>query len=374
MQTRLLRSIVNLLRHAALLALAAPAFAGGRIVVDFDDWTLSNHAFTQAPTTGTYALNVASWFTGGSPGHFLVRTNNFGLTGSTLAGVMTGAGHTWTVSTSGTFDLALALQYDAIFVGGVALDTSVLTEYVKAGGNVYILGGTGGLNESSAWNPFLNAFGLAYGAGYVGGAGVIPISSSHPVLAGVNGLYTNSGSKISDLDPLSPRQQVIATTGTPAYGICAIYDGETPSVYCTAKVNSLGCTPSIGFTGTPSASATSGFVVRATNVINNKAGLALYSLNGAANSVFQGGHLCVANPIKRSTPLSSGGSPPPNNCSGIYQIDMNAFAHGLLGGTPAPGLLVAGNEVCCQFWGRDPGFAAPNNTSLSNALRYRILP
>ena len=31
-------------------------------------------------------------------------------------------------------------------------------------------------------------------------------------------------------------------------------------VYCTAKVNSLGCTPTIGSTGVPSATATSGFV------------------------------------------------------------------------------------------------------------------
>jgi hypothetical protein len=374
MKTQLARPLVSLLRQCTLLALAAPAFAGGRIVVAFDDWTLSNQGFSLAPSTPTFALNVANWFTGGAPGNFLVRSANFGLTQTALKQTMTGAGHTWTVSTAGTFDLALALQYDAIFVGGTAVSTSVLTDYVNAGGNVYIFGGSGSLSEATTWNPFLNVFGLSYSSGYVGTGGVSPISSSHPVLAGVTGLYHNSGSAVNDLDPVSPHQLVIASEGSPSHGLYGIYDGDLPTVYCAAKVNSLGCVPSIAFTGTPSASATSGFVVRATSVLNNKSGLCFYSLGGAASSAFQGGVLCVASPIKRTTPLHSGGNAPPNDCSGVYQIDMNAFAHGLLGGAPLPGLKVAGNEVCCQFWGRDPGFAAPNNTTLSNALRYRVLP
>jgi hypothetical protein len=146
-----------------------------------------------------------------------------------------------------------------------------------------------------------------------------------------------------------------------------------PTVYCTAKVNSLGCTPTIGFTGTPSATAGSGFTVDGSNVRNQKAGLLFYGMNGQNNTPFQGGTLCVATPIKRTPAVNSGGTPAPtNDCTGVYSIDMNAFAVGALGGTPDPSLTVPGTVVDCQYWGRDPGFPAPNNTTLTDGLEYVV--
>jgi hypothetical protein len=151
--------------------------------------------------------------------------------------------------------------------------------------------------------------------------------------------------------------------------------GQEPFVFCTAKVNSLGCTPAISFTGTSSASATSGFTVDCAQVINFKSGIVFYSLSGRASTPFQGGVLCMKAQIRRSPVQVSGGTPKPaKDCSGTYSLDMNAFAKGLAGGNPSAGLAVPGNRVVCQWWGRDQGFAPPMNTMLSDALQYEILP
>ncbi|MCK6447876.1 MAG: hypothetical protein L6Q99_15900 [Planctomycetes bacterium] len=146
----------------------------------------------------------------------------------------------------------------------------------------------------------------------------------------------------------------------------------TPVVYCAAKVNSQGCTPAIGFTGVSSASATSGFVVSASQVLNNKNGLLIYGSTGRAATPFGGGTLCVAAPLKRSILLATGGNPPPNDCSGALALDLNAFASGGLGGNPAAFLSAPGTVVDCQYWSRDPGFSAPNNLSLSDAVEYVV--
>jgi hypothetical protein len=144
-------------------------------------------------------------------------------------------------------------------------------------------------------------------------------------------------------------------------------------VYCTAKVNSLGCTPSISGTGSPSATAASGFSVDVANVRNNKSGLHFYKVNGAqASTPFQGGTLCVGpSGIKRTPAQSAGGNPAPaNDCSGVYSLDFNAFTQGAAGGNPDPALKVPGATVHAQTWGRDQGFPAPMNTTLSDGLEW----
>jgi hypothetical protein len=136
-------------------------------------------------------------------------------------------------------------------------------------------------------------------------------------------------------------------------------------VYCTAKVNSAGCTPSISSLGSPSASAGSGFVVRTVNLLDNKFGLYFYSKTGAQAVPFQGGTLCAQVPLVRTQLQNSGGTPP---CNASYTMDFNAYIAS--GKDPA---LVAGQGVWLQTWSRDPA-SASSTTSLSDALSFTICP
>jgi hypothetical protein len=135
-------------------------------------------------------------------------------------------------------------------------------------------------------------------------------------------------------------------------------------VYCTSKVNSAGCTPSIGSTGIPSATAGSGFVISTVNELDNRNGLYFYSKTGSNNSPFQGGFLCALAPLIRTPVQNSGGTPP---CGGMYSIDFNAYIAS--GVDPA---LVSGQQVWMQTWSRDP--ASPSTTNLSDALTFVICP
>jgi len=138
--------------------------------------------------------------------------------------------------------------------------------------------------------------------------------------------------------------------------------------YCTAKVNSQGCTPSVGFSGVPSATPKAPFVLKATGLVNQKSGLCFYSLAGAAGVPFQGGWLCVQGPIARTAAASTGGNPLPEDCSGMLAYDFNERIQSGMD----PG-LVAGVRVWGQFWSRDPS-SGPPGTSLSDAVQFEVCP
>lgn len=142
-----------------------------------------------------------------------------------------------------------------------------------------------------------------------------------------------------------------------------------PVAYCAAKANSLGCVPTIGSIGIPSASAATGFVVHAQNVMNRQNGMLFYGTSGRASLPFLGGTLCVASPLHRTPVQNSGGNLGPVDCSGVYVFDFNAWMSS--GIDP---LLVVGTTLQVQYYSRDPGFPYPDNVGLSDALEFTIAP
>lgn len=218
----------------------------GRIVVNADEWTLSNSANWGAPDIGSFTLNIAEFLTGETSGaNVLAYSQNFGLNGSSLANAMTNAGHAWSVDVSSEFTLSLLQQYDAVYVGGrvngVDPDAQVLVDYVNGGGNVFIMGGagtTGGYGgnpvlEAAAWNPFLNEFGLAFSEQYDAGSGNFdPVDSDHQIFAGVDVLFQSVGQGIIDLDTNDDRAQTylnFLTNGDETRGRYATYQVPSPS-------------------------------------------------------------------------------------------------------------------------------------------------
>lgn len=143
-----------------------------------------------------------------------------------------------------------------------------------------------------------------------------------------------------------------------------------PVLHCTAGTSTNGCTPTLVASGTPSASAPSGFVVSALGVEGQKPGRLFYSVTGAnavpwstAWSVCTS-WLCVAPPLGRLPLVNAGGGS--GSCSGVISYDWNAFRSthtGALGSPFAPGAV-----IWMQCWYRDP--PAPKSTNLSNALEF----
>ncbi len=133
--------------------------------------------------------------------------------------------------------------------------------------------------------------------------------------------------------------------------------------YCTAKTTSSGCTPTMGFSGVPSATAPSGFVLTASQVEPSRPGILIYSASGPYALPFYGGLLCIRPPLKRTGVQSTGsaGSPP---CTGLLSTDLNAAGICATIGTGYRGWV--------QVWFRDPPSAT--GYGLTDAVGFTVCP
>jgi Tol biopolymer transport system component len=148
--------------------------------------------------------------------------------------------------------------------------------------------------------------------------------------------------------------------------------GEPPSSYCTAGTTTNGCVSAISSTGTPSATAGSGFTIAVTAMEGQKQALLFYGTDNSGFAALPWGPgpswLCVKPPVQRTGVYSSGGSF--NACDGALALDWNSYVAttpSALGSPFAPGQL-----VFAQAWFRDPPSA--KTTALSDALAFLVGP
>jgi Tol biopolymer transport system component len=140
-----------------------------------------------------------------------------------------------------------------------------------------------------------------------------------------------------------------------------------PFNYCTSGTSLAGCSAQLGFSGLPSASATSGFVLHVHNVDGSRPGSILVGSAGPYAIPFWPGSpnwRCVAPPLRKLGIARSSG--PAGSCLGTFQFDFNAWraAHPASLGAP----LSAGDTVWAQAWWRDP--QSSWRISTSNALEF----
>ena len=141
------------------------------------------------------------------------------------------------------------------------------------------------------------------------------------------------------------------------------------SSYCTAGLSASGCQAVLAATGTPSASASSGFSLEATGVEGNRDGLFFFGANGRQGNSWGNGtsYQCVVPPVRRAGVLAGSGAN--GACDGAFDQDLNT--HWAANPSKNPG---AGAVAQAQLWYRDPHNTSNRTTSLSDAIEFCVVP
>ena len=138
--------------------------------------------------------------------------------------------------------------------------------------------------------------------------------------------------------------------------------------YCTAGTSANGCQALLSASGTPSASAASGFVVHAGGLAPNVSGAFFWGTNGPQANPWGNGTswMCVVPPVFRgATQVASAGSP----CGATLDYDLTIQWQAKPASNPG-----AGTVTQVQLWYRDPLNTSNQKTSLSDALQFTACP
>lgn len=208
-----------------------------------------------------------------------------------------------------------------------------------------------GLDSDPKW--------LSFGPGNVIGNPKLWAVGFGDVHLGPGSPCIDAGDPSAPPDPDGSRDDIGALPYDPAWV-------HGPVVYCTAKLSSGACAPSISASGTSSATQPVPFSVAAAGILENTVGILLYSKAGAATP-FQGGYLCISGTVTRTGFQASGAGGAP--CSGDFNFDFNPHVQSGVDPTLVPGTL-----VFAQYWFRDLQDPAGFGSGLTNAVRFGVGP
>lgn len=138
-----------------------------------------------------------------------------------------------------------------------------------------------------------------------------------------------------------------------------------PRVFCHATSASA-CAPTLASTGSPSASAGSGFLIHHQRLPGTSLVHSHYSLTGRASAPFQSGIRCISGPVFRLQPTLGGFS---SNCHASQTLDFNSVI--TAGTNPA---LIAGQTVWYQATVRPPAGSATSQLQFTPGLEFTIQP
>jgi Tol biopolymer transport system component len=135
------------------------------------------------------------------------------------------------------------------------------------------------------------------------------------------------------------------------------------ATYCAATTSGSGCTAWISARGTPSATSSAPFTIRANAIAGRVTGVLFYGATPFAPPFGPKG-ACVAPPLQRTLATNSYAAHP---CASALEIDFNAHLQAL----PDPAAL-AGHELFCQWWCVDS--KGPTGFAWSDALSFIVQP
>jgi len=192
-----------------------------------------------------------------------------------------------------------------------------------------------------------------------GSGGMRIYSGQNSSVVFTNAFHPDRFVQLGDIDGNGLGAWAVGSTALGKTQVWTAPEPPTPT-YCTGKVNSQGCVPTVGTFGVPTAQGPDDFFLTARDVLVGKPGLFFWGTIGPTAVPFLGGTLCVQPPLQRGPVLVSTG---PADCEAGYLLH---FSHALAEQFGvAPGSVVNG-----QFWMRDPANADGTGVALSNAVEF----